>query len=102
MNTSGDWEHPDLVEVSQRLQRRLDVVLDAEQAAAASLARRSTSMFDKLLEAEDRRARIAVGTLDGATLHGGLVTAAFDHLQICTEAGMAVVPIDAITWITIL
>lgn len=101
MSLSDDWEHPDLVEISRVLQRRFDAVLDAEQAAAASLARRSTSIHDRMLEAESRRAQVIVGTLDGVSQAGRLATAAFDHIELANESGIVVVPTDAITWVAI-
>ncbi|MDH3518530.1 MAG: hypothetical protein OEM66_06355, partial [Acidimicrobiia bacterium] len=101
MNEFDEWAHPDLVELSHLLQRRLDAVLDAEQSAAAALARRSASVFDRLMDAESQLADVAVGTIDGTTTHGQMVVAAFDHIEVATGTGMAVVPIDAIAWVMI-
>ena len=64
-----DPDHPDLADLSQRLQRRLDAVLEAEHRAAAVAARRTSTLRDRLLEVEDRATAVVVWTVgDGQFL----------------------------------
>lgn len=99
MNNVNSWEHPDLQEVAMALRTRHDEVLAAEQRAAAVLAQRSTSLFDRMLEIEERRAQVAVGTIDGARIEGRVTGAAFDHLELETAVGVTVIATEAITWL---
>jgi hypothetical protein len=72
--------HPDLVEVSRRLRRQLVEVLAAEQeAAAVTLARRST-IRDRMLDAEDRNEVVWVDCIDGEQRSGRVDKVGADHL----------------------
>ena len=46
--------HPDLIEISRKLRHQLEMVLAAEQEAAAATLRRRRTVRDRPLEAEDR------------------------------------------------
>lgn len=93
------WGHPDLDHMARLLRLRHDSVLEAEQRAAATLAQRSTSLFDRMLEAEDRGATVTLGTVDGARIEGRVTRVAFDHLELETSSGLTVVASEAITWL---
>jgi len=74
--------HPDLVHIGRILRERMDRTLDAEMEAARAAARRSRTVRDVLLTAEDRGNRVFVTSADGAT-HAGVITAVGpDHLEI--------------------
>jgi len=81
---SDEWpgDHPDLADIDARLQRRYEAVLDAERAAAATYARRTATLRDRLLDAEDAAAPITVRTVDGATVSGTVHRVAADHVDI--------------------
>lgn len=57
--------HPDLVEVGHSLRATHDAVLAASQQAAHIAHRRTRTLRDILLEAEDRGDEVTVHTLDG-------------------------------------
>lgn len=87
--------HPDLVEVDERLQTRLEAVLEAEQQAAAIIARRSATLRDRLIEAEDRGAPVTLHTASGS--HSGLMEAVgADHVEIGTETGSTLIPFELV------
>lgn len=87
--------HPDLVELDERLLARIEAVLEAEQQAAAVMARRSATMRDRLIEAEDRGATVTLHTISGS--HSGLMeTVAADHVEIATDTGSTLIPYDLV------
>jgi hypothetical protein len=65
MGPDDPLRHPDLVEVAHRLRRHLELVLDAERAAAALAARRTVTIRDRLIEAEDAGRRVLLVCCDG-------------------------------------
>ncbi len=64
--------HPDLVEMARRLRSQLESVLDAERAAAHAIARRSETMRDRLILAEDNEDRVVITCCDGSRRVGRL------------------------------
>ena len=64
--------HPDLVEMARRLRSQLESVLDAERAAAHVIARRSETMRDRLIFAEDNGDRVVITCCDGTRRVGKL------------------------------
>lgn len=87
--------HPDLKEIDEALGRRLEMVLAAEQEAAAVLMRRSTGLRARLVEAEDRAAGAVVITEVGE--HRGQVTAVGrDHVELMDAGRLTIVPLKRI------
>jgi hypothetical protein len=86
-----DLDHPDLADLSQRLQRRLDAVLEAEHRAAAVAARRTSTLRDRLLEVEDRATPVVVWTVGGRRFEGGLLMAGGDHVAVVTASGTTLI-----------
>lgn len=79
-----DLDHPDLHEIDRELRRRMEAVLWSEQAAAAVAARRSTSLWGRLIEAEDAGEVLSVKS--GGTSHEGqLVSVGSDFVEIDTS-----------------
>ncbi len=74
--------HPDVVEVSRKLRRQLEQVLDAEQRAAAVVARRSRTLRDRLLDAEDRGELVVVHCSAGRSWSGRVVAVGADHVVV--------------------
>jgi hypothetical protein len=74
--------HPDLVKLGRSLRDRMDRTLEAEMEAARSAARRSRSLRDVFLAAEDGEEDVRVTAADGM-LHAGRVTAVgADHVEL--------------------
>lgn len=88
-------EHPDLIEVSARLQSRFDAVLDAEREAAAVVARRSAHLRDRLLAIEDLDSDVTVWTINGTRFDGTRLRVGLDHIEIAAT-GNILIPIDSI------
>ena len=84
-----DFEHPDLVDLGRRLQRRLEDVLEAEHRAAAVEMRRTSTLRDRLIEIEDRESPVVVWTVGGGRFEGRRLTMAGDHVEITTTRGRA-------------
>lgn len=93
--------HPDLMDLGSSLQRRLDRVLEAEQEAAAVLARRSATLRDRLLEAEDAGEVIQVRTASGLSACGRLMTVATDHIELHLGPSIALVSLADISTVHI-
>jgi hypothetical protein len=89
-------DHPDLRDLGRTLQQRLDRILEAEQAAAATLARRSTTFRDRLLDSEDQPGRIAITTRTGARFEGALVTVGVDLVEIHDGVRSTILAFDQI------
>jgi len=94
-------DHPDLVSIGTSLQRRLDRVLEAEQAAAAVLARRTAILRDRLVEAEDSGDVVVVTTAGGHRVGGTVTTVATDHLELFEAGTITLVAIDQIAIVEI-
>jgi hypothetical protein len=74
--------HPDLIHLGRMLRDRMDRTLEAEMEAARAAARRTRTLRDLLLSAEDAAARIYLTASDGS-LHSGVVAAVgADHVEI--------------------
>lgn len=98
--------HPDLAELGRKLQDRFDRVAEAEQEAAAVLARRGGTLRDRLLDAEDAQMTITVTTRTGHGYRGRLEVVAFDHLEIHLEiqtgcASVMLVPLDQVVAVSL-
>ena len=72
--------HPDLVELAQRMRQQLHAVLRAEQEAAAASRLRRRVVRDRLLEAEDRAEQITVFDVAGGTRSGTVTSVGADHV----------------------
>ena len=83
------------------MQRRLDRVLEAEQEAAAVLARRSATLRDRLLEAEDAGEMIHVRTAGGLSACGRLRTVATDHIELHLGPSITLVSLGDISTVHI-
>ena len=94
--TSQPEDHPDLRSIGDALQRRLDRILETEQEAAATLARRTTILRDRLLDAEDGLETIRVITRCGVAAEGVLEAVCPDHLELRSARRTALVMIDQI------
>lgn len=76
-----DSVHPDLEDISLRLDRRMREVLRLEQESAAVEARRLSFLRDRLIELEDRRCRVHVVLQSGESYDGELLVG-LDHLEV--------------------
>jgi hypothetical protein len=74
--------HPDLVEISTKMQRTLDAALQAEQAAANVAQRRQRSVREVALELEDRASKVRISTAGQRWPAGIIVGVGLDHLLI--------------------
>ncbi|NIA24381.1 MAG: hypothetical protein GWP04_02295 [Gammaproteobacteria bacterium] len=74
--------HPDLVELTRRLRSQFEEVLGAEQEAAATLHRRTRTLRDRFLDAEDRQERAVVVTVEGSTIDGTITGVGLDHVTL--------------------
>lgn len=72
--------HPDLVELTRRLRSQFEVIRGAEREAAAIVHRRSQTLRDRFLDAEDRHERATVVTVDGSVLDGAVNGVGLDHV----------------------
>jgi len=74
--------HPDLVELTRRLRSQFEEVLGAEQEAAATLHRRTRTLRDRFLDAEDRQERAIVVTVEGSIIDGTITGVGLDHVTV--------------------
>jgi len=85
--------HPDLVHIGRMLRDRMDRTLEAEMEAAREAARRTRTMRDLLLAAEDSASRVYLTASDGS-LHNGVVSAVgADHVEITVSGSPHIVAI---------
>jgi Flp pilus assembly CpaE family ATPase len=96
-----DIDHPDLIDVGRRLQRRLDMVLEAEQQAAAVLARRMSTIRDRLLDAEDAGSHVTIVGATGGRYSGTLAAVGADHVELRSGLDVMLVMLDAIVAVSI-
>lgn len=88
--------HPDLIEISRKLRHQLEVVLAAEQEAAAATLRRRRTVRDRLLEAEDRGEDVSLVLASGPPLNGTVTAVGADHAVIGTPSGAQFVSLSHI------
>jgi Protein of unknown function (DUF2642) len=100
-HTGPPVHHPDLIELDRRLGDRLDRILRAEQQAAGLLARRSATLRDRLVDAEDAGARVSVTCLGGRMVEGRLSVVASDHLEVDSGTAHVLVALDQIVVVEI-
>lgn len=74
--------HPDLVDITRRLRRQWEQVVDAEQAAARATWRRRRSLRDRLIDAEDRSEHATLWCMDGRSAAGTVQAVGSDHVVI--------------------
>lgn len=72
--------HPDLLDVERRIRHQFQLVLEAEQAAALVRHRRRLDLRDRLIDAEESEATIAVTTTDGELWTGRVAAVGTDHV----------------------
>jgi hypothetical protein len=85
--------HPDLIHIGRLLRERMDRTLEAEMEAARAAARRTRTIRDLLLAAEDRRTTVFISTADGS-MHAGTVDAVgADHVEL---SGPRIVVLDQV------
>lgn len=89
-------EHPDLVAIDHHLQRRLDLVLSAEQEAARVAAGRNATLRDRLLDAEDCERPVSIRLRSGGEVRGAVAMVATDHIEVHQTGRSALVPTDQI------
>jgi hypothetical protein len=94
--TSWPDDHPDLRDIGDALQHRLDRILEAEQAAAAVLARRATALRDRLLDVEGDAGALTVFMRNGPSVAGSLHAVCADHIEIRTPDRTVLVLFDEI------
>jgi len=79
---SEPFQHPDLVELAEKMRRQLDAVLQAEQEAAAASRLRRRVLRDRLLEAEDRAEAVTVSDTAGRSWSGCVSAVGADHVML--------------------
>lgn len=93
--------HPDLIHIGRVLRERMNRTLEAEMLAARSAARRTRSIRDLLLAAEDAAARIHISATD-ALVHTGVVTGVgTDHVEITSEDSIHIVALDHVVTVEV-
>lgn len=98
---SDSLDHPDLTDIGRVLQRRFDRILESEQAAAEVLARRTASLRDRLIDAEDQGRHVTVGTVSGETISGVVDVVASDHVELRLDRVSTLVAFDQIATVVI-
>ena len=78
--TMDPLRHPDLVDVSRRLRRQWERIVDAEQDAARATWWRRRSLRDRLIDAEDRGERATLWCIDGRAAIGIVRAVGSDHV----------------------
>lgn len=89
-------DHPDLTDIGRVLQRRFDRILESEQAAAELLARRTATLRDRLIDAEDQGGHVTIATVTGDTIAGVVDVVASDHVEIRLDRVSTLVAFDQI------
>lgn len=93
--------HPDLVHIGRLLRDRMDRTLEAEMEAARAAARRTRSLRDLLLAAEDAASRVCLTSSDGS-LHSGVVSAVgADHVEIAVSGAARVIALGHVVAIEV-
>lgn len=88
---TGDMsDHPEIEAFSRAVERRFDLVLEAEQEAALVGLNRAATLRDRLIEWEDRHSDVTVTTVAG-THSGRLAAVGIDHLVLVADASRVVV-----------
>ncbi len=75
----------------------MDRTLDAEMEAARAAALRRTSLRDRLLDAEDRSAILALTALDGSVRRGVVEAVGSDHVELSNAGTCVVIAIQHIS-----
>lgn len=90
------FDHPDLRDVGRLLRRQFDAVTEAEQHATDILIRRTTTLRDRMIEAEDRGSDVEIELIGGSRYRGRVLAASVDHIEIAGHDHTTLVPIEAI------
>lgn len=91
--TDPDQSHPEIEEFARLAERRFDLVLEAEHEAAMVGLNRISTLHDRLLDLEDRRAEVTVTTVAGS--HSGrLAAVGLDHLILTGDDHRTFVRLD--------
>jgi hypothetical protein len=94
-------DHPDLNDIGRTLQRRFDRILETEQEAAEIMARRSTTLRERLIDIEDRAGFVTVTTTFGAAVSGVVRAVATDHVEVCQDRTSTLVTFDQISMVAV-
>jgi hypothetical protein len=99
--TPDPMDHPDLTDIGRNLQRRFDRILETEQEAAEVLARRTATLRDRLVEAEDQRGYVTVTTLTGQVASGVVAAVASDHVELRLDRVSTLVTLDQVSTVAL-
>ena len=98
---TAPFDHPDLQAIEIQLQHRLDRILAAEQEAARVVARRGSTLRDRLLDAEDTGLAATVRLRTGDQVSGRVATVAVDHIEVHHGRMTTLVPLAEVAMVTI-
>lgn len=88
-----DPDHPEIEAFARLAERRFDLVLEAEHEAAMVSLNRVSTLHDRLLDLEDRKADVTVCTVAGS--HSGrLMAVGLDHLILVGDDHRTFVRLD--------
>jgi hypothetical protein len=94
--------HPDLIDLDRRLGSRLERILAAEHEAAATIARRSTTLHERLIELEDQEASVRVSCDGGIERTGRLVVVGAEHIELRTDRwARSLIPLASILMVEV-
>ncbi|GIU91407.1 MAG: hypothetical protein KatS3mg011_0313 [Acidimicrobiia bacterium] len=82
--------------MARQVRARFDHVLQAEQEAWAVSVERSTSLRDRMIQAEDRGARVRLQLVGGDWVEGLVRAASADHLVLTARGEERWVMLEAI------
>jgi hypothetical protein len=74
--------HPDLIDMSRRLRKQWERVVEAEQAAARAAWWRRRTLRDRLIDAEDRAEHTTLWSIDGRSSTGIVQAVGSDHVAL--------------------
>ena len=98
MEASG---HPDLIHIGRMLRDRMDRTLEAEMEAARAAARRTRTLRDLLLAAEDAASRIYLTASDGSLRSGVVSAVGADHVEITASGVHHIVAIEHVVTVEV-
>ncbi len=93
--------HPDLIDVASKMQGTLCSALEAEQIAAQVSYLRQRDLREALLELEDRKLPVRVGTPTRLWPARQIIGVGKDHLVLGPEDSSTLIPLRAIESVTL-